>query len=474
MLEMVKFVLPVLPESVMLLFTLSGVLIGVCSPASKAKQTVNKIICAGLVCALISACLIKERNIGFSGFILDDFALWLKKILLIASFAALIFAADWLKYKKYSRFEFAVLVGFSVVGMMVTISAENFLVQFLGLEMMHFPLLFLTAYKRQGERSTEAGTKYVVMVFLSSGLYLFGVSVLYACLGTLDFNQLALSDKNEIMPAVLWGLSFVVAGLCLKIGAAPFHSWIADVYEGAPSPVTALFAMVVRLPVIAALARIALGPFGELTFFWQPVLAAIALLSVIIGGFGAIVQTNIKRLTAYSVIVLNGFSLAALIVQNSALLQFSLTVDVVLFGGMSAIVLSLRIAEDLSEGIRVLSGQGQFKPVRGALFSLIFLGFSGAPPFAGFWTRFCLFKETVLNGMVFFSVTLMFGGLLMMYVYLKLIRQMYMTPAKEELSPAPFAMKIVIVFAAVTSALSFVTADPLLTAVQSAALEFKG
>ena len=110
--------------------------------------------------------------------------------------------------------------------------------------------------------------------------------------------------------------------------------------------------------------------------------------------------------------------MAALIVQNSALLQFSLTVDVVLFGGMSAIVLSLRIAEDLSEGIRVLSGQGQFKPVRGALFSLIFLGFSGAPPFAGFWTRFCLFKETVLNGMVFFSVTLMFGGLLMMYVYL--------------------------------------------------------
>ncbi len=474
MLEMFKLVLPALPESVMLLFTLFALLTGVCSPSLKAKQTVNKIICSGLICAFLSLCLIEEKNIGFSGFILDDFALWSKKILLIASFAAVIFGDDWLKYKKYSRFEYAVLVGFSVVGMMVTISAENFLVQFLGLEMMHFPLLFLTAYKRQGERSTEAGTKYVVMVFLSSGLYLFGVSVLYACLGSLDFERLALSDKKAIMPAVLWGLSFVTAGLFLKIGAAPFHSWIADVYEGAPSPVTALFAMVVRLPVIAALARIVLEPFGELTFFWQPVLGAVAVLSVAIGGFGAIVQTNIKRLTAYSVIVLNGFSLAALIVQNSALLQFSLTIDVVLLSGMAAIILSLRIAEDLSEEIRVLSGQGRLKPVRGALFSLIFLGFSGAPPFAGFWTRFWLFKETVLNDMILFSVTLMFGGLLMMYVYLKLIRQMYMTTAKEELSFAPFAMKVVIVFAAITSALSFVLADPLLTAVQNAALDFQG
>ena len=183
-------------------------------------------------------------------------------------------------------------------------------------------------------------------------------------------------------------------------------------------------------------------------------------------------QTNIKRLTAYTVIVLNGFALSALVVRSAVLLQFALTIDLVMLAGMSAVVLSLRIGDELSEEIRVLSGQGQTKPVRGGLFALIFLGLAGAPPFAGFWTRFWLFKETAVSGMIFFSVLLMLGGLLIMYVYLKLIRQMYMVPAKEELSFAPAPMKVVIVLSAVLSAVSFVAAEPLLHAVQAAVMSF--
>lgn len=476
MFETLKNILPVLPETVLFFFAVLSLPAGVYAAPAKAKQKADRLIYTGMIAAFALLCLTDVPagglSAGFTGFVLDRFALWLKKIMLIGSMAALAFGADWLKYKKYSRFEFAPLLAFCVVGMMLTVSAQTFLVQFLGLEMMHFPLLFLTAYKRQGERSTEAGTKYVVMVFLSSGLYLFGVSVLYACLGTLDFALLAAADKQAIMPALLWGVSFIAAGLFLKIGAAPFHSWAADVYEGAPSPVTALFAMVVRLPVIAALARIVLEPFASLTFYWQPVLAVTAVLSVCIGGFGAIVQTNIKRLTAYTVIVLNGFALSALVVRSAVFLQFALTIDLVMLAGMSAIVLSLRIGDELSEEIRVLSGQGQTKPVRGGLFTLIFLGLAGAPPFAGFWTRFWLFKETAVGGMMIFCVLLMLGGLLIMYVYLKLIRQMYMVTAKEELSFAPVPMKIVIVLSAVLSAFSFVAAQPLLDAVQTAVMNF--
>lgn len=476
MIETLKNTLPVLPETILFFFALLSLLAGVYAAPAKAKQKADKLVCAGILSAFAVLCLIDAPAGGlpvdFPGFVLDGFALWLKKILLIGGVAALAFGADWLKYKKYSRFEFAPLLAFCMTGMMLVISAQTFLVQFLGLEMMHFPLLFLTAYKRQGERSTEAGTKYVVMVFLSSGLYLFGVSVLYACLGTVDFARLAAADKQAIMPALLWGVSFIAVGLFLKIGAAPFHSWAADVYEGAPSPVTALFAMLVRLPVIAALARVVLEPFASLTFYWRPVLATVALLSVCIGGFGAIVQTNIKRLTAYTVIVLNGFALSALVVRSAALLQFALTIDLVMLAGMSAVVLSLRIGDELSEEIRVLSGQGQSKPVRGGLFALIFLGLAGAPPFAGFWTRFRLFKETAAENMVFFSVSLMLGGLLIMYVYLKLIRQMYMVQTKEELSFAPAPMKIVIVMSAVLSAFSFIAAEPLLNAVRTAAMNF--
>ncbi len=476
MVETFKNILPVLPETILFFFALLSLPAGVYAAPAKAKQKADRLIYTGMLSAFAVLCLIDVPagglSIDFPGFVLDRFALWLKKNLLIGGTAALAFASDWLKYKKYSRFEFAPLLAFCMTGMMLVVSARTFLVQFLGLEMMHFPLLFLTAYKRQGERSTEAGTKYVVMVFLSSGLYLFGVSVLYACLGTLDFDRLAAADKRAIMPALLWGLSFIAAGLFLKIGAAPFHSWAADVYEGAPSPVTALFAMLVRLPVIAALARVVLEPFASLTFYWQPVLSAVAVLSVCIGGFGAIVQTNIKRLTAYTVIVLNGFALSALVVRSAVLLQFALTIDLVMLAGMSAVVLSLRIGEELSEEIRVLSGQGQTKPVRGGLFALIFLGLAGAPPFAGFWTRFWLFKETAVSGMIFFSVLLMLGGLLIMYVYLKLIRQMYMVPAKEELSFAPAPMKVVIVLSAVLSAVSFVAAEPLLHAVHAAVMSF--
>lgn len=456
---------PVFPEIFMLIMTFASLLVAIYTIPSKAKAGADKCVYIGFLLAFLTLCLMKVPEKGLfaenASFVLDKFAVWLKKLILLGTFIGLLFGTDWLKYKKYSRFEFAPLVGFSVTGMMLTVSGGTFLMQFLGLEMMSFPLLFLTAYKRMGERSTEAGAKYVVMTFLSSGLYLFGVSVIYACLGTMDFSKIAAADKNEIMPALLWGVSFIAAGLLLKIGAVPFHSWMADVYEGAPSPVTALFAMIVRLSVIAALARVVLGPFGSLTFYWRPVLIAISLLSVGIGSFGAIVQTNIKRLTAYTAIVLNGFSLSVLVSENVPLLLMSLTADLFLMAGMLAVVLSLRVGDELIEKIRVLAGQGQAKPARGALFALIFLGLSGAPPFAGFQVRFRLFKEVTLAGLPLFAVALMTGGLLIMYVYFRLIRQMYTTSAKEELSFAPAPMKAVILLSAFLSVFFFAFKGPL-------------
>ena len=472
--DFIKDLLPIWPETFLLSAVVVSLISAVYAPPSRARTRADKCIYAGLLAAFAAMCLIKVPDQGLSietpSFVLDKFSVWVKKLFLLGAIISLLFGADWLKYKKYSRFEFATLIGFSVTGMMLTVSAGTFLMQFLGLEMMHFPLLFLTAYKRKGERSTEAGTKYAVVMFLSSGLYLFGVSVIYACLGTMDFSKIAAADKNEIMPALLWGLSFITAGLLLKIGAAPFHSWVADVYEGAPSPVTALFAMIVRLGGIAAFARVVLEPFGTLTFYWRPVLMIVGILSIGIGSFGAMVQDSIKRLTAYTAIVLNGFVLSALVLGNIPLLLTFLTSDLILSAGMTAVVLSLRVGDELIEKIKVLAGQGQAKPVRGALFSLIFLGLSGAPPFAGFWARFRLFKEMTQQGFPFFAMMLMVGGLLIMYVYFRLIRQMYTTSAKEELSFAPAPMKAVIILSAFLSVFFFAVMESLDGIFQAAVL----
>ena len=466
--------MPVLPETLLFLSVVLSLIVAVYTSSGRAKARADRFVYVGLLASFCTLCLIKVPDAGLFTdnrlFVLDKFSVWLKKLILLGAFIGMLFGVDWLKYKKYTRFEFAPLLGFSVTGMMLTISSDSFLMQFLGLEMMHFPLLFLTAYKRVGERSTEAGTKYVVVMFLSSGLYLFGVSVIYACLGTMDFLKIAAADKNEIMSALLWGISFITAGMLLKIGAAPFHSWVADVYEGAPSPVTALFAMIVRTGVIAAFARIVLGPFADLSFYWRPVLMTVGLLSVGIGSFGAIVQISIKRLTAYTAIVLNGFSLSVLIAGGTSLLLMLLTTDLILTAGMAAIVLSLRIGDELNEKIKVLNGQGQSKPVRGALFSLIFLGISGAPPFAGFWARFSLFQEITRNGRPVFSALLMAVGLLITYVYFRLIRQMYASSAKEELSFAPAPMKAVIILSAFLSVFFFAFMEPLGGIFQTAVL----
>ncbi len=445
----IKPLLPVLPEILVLFFSVASLIAGVCAVPAKARKTADRTVCFGFWTALGVLVFFPVSGGGAPLFVSDGFAVSMKRLIAVGALILSAFGTDWLKYKKYSRFEFAPLLGFCVFGMMLTVSARSFLTQFLGIEAATFPLLFLTAYKRRGERSTRAGTKFAVTEFVGTGLYLFGVSVIFACFGSADFEYLAAVDKTRILPAVLWGVSFIVAGLAVKIGLAPFHLWAPDVYEGAPSPVTAVFAVLARLCFIAALARIVSGPFADLEPYRQSVLGVMGILSVFIGGFGAVVQTNVKRLLAYTVIVQNGFVMQALVAADLNLTVRAAFADFVLLTGLSAIMLSMRVGDDLNEELRVLSGQGRGKPVRGALFSVVFLGLAGVPPFIGFETRIALFKAAA--GLPVLAVLSAAGGALVMYVYLKLVRQMYMVTAKEELSAAPAALKAVIVLSAAAS-----------------------
>lgn len=458
-----------LPETVLLALTLAALPAGVFRHPYFAKLNANRLVFAGLISALFFLFAFPTLP---PGIMLEEapYALFVKKMLLMTGITAMAYGVSWLKYKKFSRFEYGILLSFSLFGLMLAVSAEDFMMMFLGLETAQTPLCFMIAYKRQGERSTEAGAKYVIVAMLSSVFLMFGISVLYVCTGSVAFEQIAAADKAFILPSFMLGVVFVVSGLFLRLGAAPFHAWRADVYEGAPTPVTAFMGMTVRIGLLAVTARVILEAFSGLDFFWDSVLPAVALFSIFVGGFGALVQTNIKRLCAYTLIAADGIALLALPGSDTSAFLFFLTVDAVLTAGLFAIVLSLRIGGDLSEEIRTLAGQARVKPVRGALFSLIFLGITGLPPFAGFYGRFFVFKECLQDGHAAAVFAAMTGALVLAYVYLKIIRQIYFLPPKEELSAASGMMRAAIWTAALFSLLLTAQAGALWSVVKAAAV----
>lgn len=441
------FIKPILPELIVLAAAVAAVL----SQTSPRKAA--RIVLTGFILAVVAVLSLKGQRLTFQDGLLvsDAFSVTIKSMLLVSAAFSVMFGADWLAYKRFSRGEYAALLAFSVAGAMIAVSANSFLTLFLGLEAMQTPLTFLTAYKRHGERSTEAGVKAVMTALTASGLLLFGVSVIYVCLGTVDFAEIASADKTAAMSALTVGVSFVTAGFFIKAGVPPFHLGLPDVYEGAPAPVTAFYGTAVRLGVLSAFARVVVVPFGDMGFYWKPVLEAAAVLSVYGGALGLLVQTNIKRFAAYAVVMTNGVAVAAAALGGFAAFVLFIGINTVLLTGLFAVMLSLRVGGDLSEELKVLKGQGRANAERGALYSLVFLGLLGLPPLAGFWAYFAVWKAGFESGAAVVVVLLAIGNILPAYVFLKIVRQMYFFDPSDELSPAPEPMKIAIVSSAAIS-----------------------
>ena len=253
-------------------------------------------------------------------FITDPFAVFFKFFVLIASALTLVIAQRYLESHGIARYEFCVLVLFASIGMMMMISANDLISLYLGLEMLSLSLYVLAAFQREDTRSTEAGLKYFVLGALASGMLLYGSSLVYGFTGTTNFTQLAIffAEQQGQAPGVglIFGLVFIIAGLAFKVSAVPFHMWTPDVYEGAPTPVTAFFAVGPKLAAIALFLRVMIGPFGDLLAQWQQIIVFISLASMVLGAFAAINQRNIKRLMAYSSIGHVGYALIGIAVGN--------------------------------------------------------------------------------------------------------------------------------------------------------------
>ncbi len=409
-------------------------------------------------------------------FVADPFALFAKVLILVGSGFALVMSISYIEREAMDRFEYPILILFATLGMMMMVSANNLISLYVGLELQSLALYVVAALRRDSLRSTEAGLKYFVLGALSSGLLLYGCSLIYGFTGTTSFDALTdVFTERGTQPSLglLIGLIFLIAGLAFKVSAVPFHMWTPDVYEGAPTPVTAFFAVAPKVAAMALFLRAIIAPFAELTGQWQQVIVLISIASMLLGAFAAIHQTNIKRLMAYSSIGHMGFALVGLAAGTPEGVRgvlIYLAIYVAMNVGTFACILCMRQKDGMVESIADLSGLSRNHPVRAAFFALFLFSLAGIPPLAGFFAKFYIFVAAVNAGLYALAIIGVLASVVGAYYYLRIVKIMYFdAPAEPFVRPIGGEMTVVLgVTGAFTLFYVFYPA-PLVAAAQTAA-----
>ena len=326
----------------------------------------------------------------FSGaFVNDGFARFMKILALAGSIVTLVMSQDFLRREGMDKFEFPILVMLSTLGMMMLISANDLIALYLGLELMSLSLYVIAAFQRDNVRATEAGLKYFVLGALSSGMLLYGSSLLYGFAGTVSFSGIAQAINGKASLGVVFGLVFVMAGMAFKISAVPFHMWTPDVYEGAPTPVTAFFASAPKMAAMALMVRVIVTAFPGIVAEWRQIVVFIAIASMALGSFAAIGQRNIKRLMAYSSIGHMGFALVGLAAGTQAgvkgVVVYMAIYLIMTLGTFAAILLMRRDATGQVESIDDLAGLARTDRGMAFLIAMLMFSLAGIPPLAGFF-----------------------------------------------------------------------------------------
>lgn len=365
--------------------------------------------------------------------IIDGFGQFMKILCLIGAVLSLVMGQSWIRQENMYRFEFPVLVVFSCIGMVMMIAANDLLSLYVGLELQSLSLYVLAAFRRDSVKAAEAGLKYFVLGALSSGLLLYGISLLYGFSGGLSFDHLAeIFAAGPVRAGAIIGLVFVLSGLAFKISAVPFHMWTPDVYEGAPTPVTAFFALAPKVAAMGLLARVLTGPFGAMTAQWQQVIIVMAVASMVVGAFGAIAQTNIKRLMAYSSIGHMGYLLAALAAnttQSIAALCIYLALYVFMGAASFAVVLRMRRNGQALESVSDLAGISRTNPALAAVMAICMFSMAGIPPLAGFFSKLVVFQAVIASGFYALAIIGVVTSVVSAFYYLRIIKVMYFDAA---------------------------------------------
>jgi NADH-quinone oxidoreductase subunit N len=426
---------PAIPEIVLAIASLALLLVG----AFKGDGSTRLVSWLGTAALAVVLVLVwantGDKALTFGGmFIADRFASFAKCLILIASGITLVISQDYLKLERMDRPEYAVLVLLATLGMLMLVSANDLMSLYLGLELMSLSLYVVAAFRRDAVKSSEAGLKYFVLGALGSGLYLYGASLVYGFTGTTSFTQIATTVGNGPSIGLIAGLVFVMASLAFKISAVPFHMWTPDVYEGAPTSVTAFFAVAPKIAALCLMVRVLIGPFGPLVDQWQQVVVFISLASMILGSFAAVVQKNIKRLLAYSSIGHVGFALVGLASGTEEGVRGVLAyLAIYLFMnlGTFACVLAMKAGGRMVEDIKDLSGLSRTNPLMALCLAAFMFSMAGVPPLAGFFGKLYVFMAAVHAGLYALSIIGVLASVVAAYYYLRVVKIMYFDEPAE-------------------------------------------
>ncbi len=438
-------IVTVIPEIFLALSALALLMLGVFQKDSVAERPRTGGLIAQLAMATCALTLLLTASYGrgpevtMNGlFTADVFAVFLKVLILVASGTAILVSRSYLTLHNNNRFEFPVLVLFATLGMMMMVSANDLMSLYMGLELQSLSLYVLAAINRDNLRSTEAGLKYFVLGALASGLLLYGMSLVYGFTGTTNFDVLAahltVDGSLEVSSGLIVGLVFMFAGLAFKVSAVPFHMWTPDVYEGAPTPVTAFFAVAPKIAAIGLILRVMVGPFGDLVSQWQQLVVFVAGASMVLGAFAAIGQTNIKRLMAYSSIGHMGYALVGLAAGTEQGVRGVLIyVAIYLFMnvGTFAAILCMRRNERMVESIDDLAGLGKRQPAMALALAVFMFSLAGIPPLAGFFGKLYVFMAAIEAGLIILAVIGVLASVVGAFYYLRIVKVMYFDEALD-------------------------------------------
>jgi NADH-quinone oxidoreductase subunit N len=468
----VPVLLPALPEIILAVGALALLMVGAYG-GERTNFTISVCSIALLVVACVAVLLLpagKQTTFGGS-FVVDDFARFAKILTFGGTAAAILMSFDYAKHIGMRKFEYPVLMLLAATGMGMLVSATDLIALYLGLELMSLSLYVIAAIDRDSVKSTEAGLKYFVLGALSSGMLLYGASLIYGSTGSITFAGIAQAAPQGGL-GLTFGLVFLLAGLCFKVSAVPFHMWTPDVYEGAPTPVTAFFAAAPKVAAMAVFVRATMTAFPTITVQWQQILVFVSIASMALGSFAAIGQTNIKRLLAYSSIGHMGFALVGLAAGTAEGVQgvlIYIAIYVAMTLGTFACVLSMKRSGGMVENISDLAGLARTQPMMAFFFAMLLFSLAGVPPLAGFFAKFYVFSAAVKAGLYMLAIIGVLMSVVGAYYYLLIVKVMYFDEPHKSFEPMPGEQALVLTVSGLFNLLFIAYPAPLLDAASIAA-----
>jgi NADH-quinone oxidoreductase subunit N len=463
-----------LPEIVLVTFAISLLMYGV----FRGRDAFDEVSLAAVAALAVTAILVlatgESRTLAFGGsFIVDNFGRVMKALALFGSAVAIVLSTNFMRRENMARFEYPVLVLLATSGMMMMVSANSLIALYVGFELMSLALYVVAAIDRDSARSSEAGLKYFVLGALSSGMLLYGSSLVYGFVGSTEFTTIGAALKaGPASIGLIFGLVFVISGLAFKVSAVPFHMWTPDVYEGSPTPVTAFFAAAPKVAAMALFIRVMVQPFAGIIQDWQQILVFISIASMVLGSFAAIGQTNIKRLLAYSSIGHMGFALMGLAAGTPEGIRGVVAYIIIYLVstlGAFACVIAMKRKDNQVETIADLSGLARTNKGLAFMMAMLMFSLAGIPPLAGFFGKYFVFLPAVQAGLYGLAIVGVLASVVGAYYYLRIVKIMYFDEPAERFDALDGEVKLVAYAAGAFTLLFLVFANSILSVAEVAA-----